>query len=113
MEVVPYSLAIENLMYTMVSTRPKIAHVVGIVSTFLSKLGKNHWKPVKWILRYLEGTLKLSLYFLRAKPILEGYTNSDPTRDLDGWKSILGCLFIFVGRSCLLAVQISELCCFT
>ena len=40
MSKVPYALAIGNLMYVMVCTRLDIAHVVGVVSRFMSRLGK-------------------------------------------------------------------------
>ena len=40
MSKVPYALAIGNLMYVMVCTRLDIAHVVGVVSRFMSSLGK-------------------------------------------------------------------------
>ncbi|KAJ9701206.1 hypothetical protein PVL29_006515 [Vitis rotundifolia] len=39
---VPYASAVGSLMYVMVCTRPDIAHVVGVVSRFLSNLGKEH-----------------------------------------------------------------------
>ena len=40
MSKVPYALAIGSLMYVMVCTRLDIAHVVGVVSRFMSRLGK-------------------------------------------------------------------------
>ncbi|CAL5394802.1 unnamed protein product [Camellia sinensis] len=86
-----------SLMYAMVSTRPDIAHAVGVVSRFLSNLGKEHWEAVKWILRYLKGTAKMCLCFRDAKPVLEGYTDSDMAGDLDGRKSTSGFLFTFAG----------------
>ena len=43
MSHVPYASAVSNLMYVMVCTRPNIAHVVGVLSRFMSKLGKEHW----------------------------------------------------------------------
>jgi len=37
-----------SLMYSMVCTRPDIAHVVDTISRFLSNLGKEHWfTPLK------------------------------------------------------------------
>ena len=36
MYTVPYSLAVGNLMYAMVCTRPNIAHVVGFISRYMS-----------------------------------------------------------------------------
>jgi len=40
MDAIPYSSAVESLMYAMVCARPDIAHAVGVVSRFLSNLGK-------------------------------------------------------------------------
>ncbi|CAL5378709.1 unnamed protein product [Camellia sinensis] len=42
METIPYSSAIGSLMYEMVSTRPDIAHAVGVVSRFLSNPRKKY-----------------------------------------------------------------------
>ena len=52
MRKVPYVSTIGSLMYAMVCTRPDIANAVGVVSRFTSRLGKQHWEVVKWILRY-------------------------------------------------------------
>ena len=52
---VPYSSIAGSLIYAMVCNRPDIAHVVSIVSKFLSNPRKEHWE-IKWILRYLKGT---------------------------------------------------------
>ena len=63
MSKVPYASAIGSSMYAMVCTRPDIAHVVGVVSRYMSHLGIEHWNAVKWILRYLRGTSNKSLRF--------------------------------------------------
>ncbi|RVW12059.1 Retrovirus-related Pol polyprotein from transposon TNT 1-94 [Vitis vinifera] len=63
MSKVPYASAIGSLMYAMVCTRPDIAHAVGVVSRFMSRPGKQHWEAVKWILRYLKGSLDTCLCF--------------------------------------------------
>jgi len=39
MSLVPYASAFDSLMYVMVCTRADIAHVVGVLSRFLSKPG--------------------------------------------------------------------------
>ena len=49
MQRVPYASAVGSLMYAMVCTRLDIAHVVGMVSRFLSNLGREHWNAIKWI----------------------------------------------------------------
>jgi len=56
MSHVPYESVVGSLMYVMVCTRPDIAHVVGVLSRFMSKPGKEHWTIVKWVFRYLRGT---------------------------------------------------------
>ena len=43
-------------MYAMVCTRPDIAHAVGVLSRFMSNLGKEHWTTVKQVFRYFHGT---------------------------------------------------------
>lgn len=40
MDKVPYASAVGSLMYAMVCTRPDIAYAVGVVSRFMSNLGK-------------------------------------------------------------------------
>eukprot|EP00253_Pinus_taeda_P006518 PITA_06518 len=56
MSHVPYANAVGSLMYEMVCTRPEIAHAVGVLSKFMSKLGKEHWTTVKQVFRYLRGS---------------------------------------------------------
>ena len=55
MSHVPYASAVDSLMYAMVCTRPDIAHAVGVLSRFMSKPMKEHWKTVKRVFRYLRG----------------------------------------------------------
>ena len=62
----PYASVIGSLMYAMVCTRLDIAHVVGVVSKFMSRPGKQHWEAVKWILRYLKGSSDTCLCFTGA-----------------------------------------------
>ena len=42
MSKVPYASAIGSLMYAIVCTKPDIAHVVGVVSRFMSRPRKQH-----------------------------------------------------------------------
>ena len=65
MSKVPYATIVGSLMYAMVCTRPDIAHVVGVVSRYMSHPRIEHWNTVKWILIYLRGTSK-SIYILGA-----------------------------------------------
>nr|KYP41608.1 Retrovirus-related Pol polyprotein from transposon TNT 1-94 [Cajanus cajan] len=81
----------------MVCTKLDIAHVVGTINRFLSNPGREHWNVVKWILRYLHGTIDMKLCFGGDKPILVGYSDSDMTRDVDPRKSTSGYLIKFAG----------------
>ena len=56
LKVVPYSSVVGCLMYAQVCTHPNIAFVVDVLGRYLSDLGQSHWKEVKKILRYLQGT---------------------------------------------------------
>eukprot|EP00253_Pinus_taeda_P021721 PITA_21721 len=58
-----YASAVDSLMYEMVCTRPDISHVVGVLRTFMSKLGKEHWTTVKWVFSYLRGTSDYGLCY--------------------------------------------------
>ena len=97
MQKIPYASAVGSLMYAMVCTRSDIAHAVGVVSRFLSDPGKEHWVAVKWILRYLQGSSKMSLCFGKGDPILDGFTDSDMAGDIDSQKSTSGYLITFGG----------------
>lgn len=63
MAKIPYAPVIGSLMYAMVCTRTNISHAVGVVSKFMENSGKDHWKVIKWILRYLRRTTNKCLYF--------------------------------------------------
>ena len=49
MSHVPYASAVSSVMYAMVCTRLEIAHAVGVLSRFMSKLGKENWSAVKQV----------------------------------------------------------------
>ena len=95
MSKVPYASAIGSLMYAMVCTRPDIAHAVGVVSKFMSRSGKEHWEAIKWILRYLKGSLDTCLCFTSASLKLRGYVDVDFAGDIDSRKSTTGFVFYY------------------
>ena len=97
LQKIPYASTVGSFMYAMVCTRPDIAHAVGVVSRFLSDPGKEHWVAVKWIMRYLQGTSKMSLCFGKGEPIIDGFTDSDMAGDVDSRKSTSGYLITFAG----------------
>lgn len=96
MAQVPYANAVGALMYAMVCTRPDISHAVSMVSRYMHDPGKDHWQAVKWILRYIHGTVNQGLKFERDNRLgqnLKGYVDSDYAGDLDKRRSTTGYLF--------------------
>jgi hypothetical protein len=97
MSRVPYSSAVRSLMYTMVCTRPDIAHAVGVVIKYMNNPGKEHWEVLKWILRYLRGIANHALCFRGSEIVLQGYVDSDMAGDKDSRRSTTGYVFTIGG----------------
>ena len=79
----PYLSLIRALMYLANSTRPDIAFAVNLLARHSAAPTKRHWVGGKQILRYLNGTKDLDLFYKKNQdPTLIGYTNagylSDP-----------------------------------
>ena len=95
---VPYASVVGSLMYVMVCTRPDISQAVSMVSRYMHNPGKNQWLAVKWILRYLYGTVDVGLLFKKdCGQQCVGYCDSDFARDLDKQRSTTGCIFALGG----------------
>lgn len=78
-------------MHAMVLTRPDFSYAVNVVSRYMAKPGKEHWKAVIWILRYLSGTIDNG--FLNGNVAEEdanviGYADPNYTSDLDKRRSL-------------------------
>ena len=99
MSKVPYASAVGSLMYAMVCTRPDIAHVVGIVSRYMNKPGKENWMAVKWILRYLRGTKNQALCFGGLNIALHGYVDANMACDIDNKRSTTWYVFTVGGTN--------------
>ena len=70
MSRVPYVSTVGSLMYAMVCTRPKITNVVGVLSRYMSKPGKEHSTIEKRVFRYLCGTTSYGLCY-QGRPVLD------------------------------------------
>ncbi|KAG8473153.1 hypothetical protein CXB51_035098 [Gossypium anomalum] len=88
MSHVLYSSAVGSLMYAMVCSRPDLSYVVSAVSRYMTNTGKEHWKAVQWILRYLQGTTDVYLQFGRTEDGVIGYVDADFAGDLDRRRSL-------------------------
>ena len=82
MRSVPYASAVGSLQYAQVCTRPDLAFVTGLLGRFQSNPGVEHWKLVKKVLRYLQGTKSLMLTYKRSDSLqIVGYSDSDYAGD--------------------------------
>ena len=93
---IPYSSAVGCLMYAIVLTRPNMSYAVSVVSRYMADPGKEHWKAMVWILRYLNGTMNYGLTYKadKGKEVsVEGFVDSDYAGDLDKRRSLTGYLF--------------------
>ncbi|KAL0433079.1 UNVERIFIED_CONTAM: Retrovirus-related Pol polyprotein from transposon TNT 1-94 [Sesamum latifolium] len=79
MAKVPYASAIGYLTYAMVCTCPDLAHAVSQVCKYMFKPGRHHWEAVKWVFRYMKGTVGHGVIFGNQQndPLVVGYVDSD------------------------------------
>ncbi|XP_073014568.1 secreted RxLR effector protein 161-like [Primulina eburnea] len=99
---VPYASVVGSVMYAMICTRPDLAYAVSMVSRFMANPGKTHWEALKWVMRYLKGTVRYRLVYGRANEITEalnGFVDSDFARCIDTRKSITGYVFTMFGTT--------------
>ena len=93
-----YQSLVGSLRY-LTCTRPDIAYSVGIVSRYMEDPKQSHWKAIKRILRYIQGTKSLGLFYSSTSDYnLVGYSDSDWCGDVDDRKSTSGYLF-FMGET--------------
>jgi len=93
---VPYASATSSLMYAMVCTRSDLSQVVSMVSRYMHDPDRSHWEAVKWILRYIKGTIDVGLIFKKdvtGKQECIRYIDSDYAKDLDKRQFIMGYVF--------------------
>ena len=96
MKAVPYASAVGSLQYAQVCTRPDLAFVTGLLGRYQKNPGIEHWKLVKKVLRYLQGTKGLMLTYRRSDSLqIEGYSDSDYAGDER--KSTSGYVFTLAG----------------
>ncbi|XP_068462930.1 secreted RxLR effector protein 161-like [Phaseolus vulgaris] len=78
-----YRSLVGSLHY-LICTRPNLSLSVGIISRFMEELIYSHWKALKRVLRYIQGTVSLGLFYSKAEDYkLVGYSDSDWWGDID------------------------------
>ncbi|KAL2249875.1 UNVERIFIED_CONTAM: Retrovirus-related Pol polyprotein from transposon TNT 1-94 [Sesamum indicum] len=85
MEKVLYSNVIGSIMYLMVCTRPDIAYAISCLTRYMSNPGTPYWEALKWLLRYLCGSVDIGITFSRNSDYTElvGYVDSNYANDRD------------------------------
>lgn len=61
-----YMQAVGSLLYVC-NTRPDIQYGVSLLSRYMHCPGTKHWQVVKWVFRYLKGTMHLGLFYPRGE----------------------------------------------
>ncbi|KAH9779137.1 Integrase catalytic domain-containing protein [Citrus sinensis] len=100
MAKIPYANAVGCMMYAMVLTRPDISYALSVVSKYMVSPGKEHWRAVKWVLRYLSGTLNQGLVYGKSgikSEGISGFVDSDFAGDLDRRRSLTWYLYMLDG----------------
>ena len=100
MDSVPFASGVGSLMYAMVCTRPDLAYAMSIISRFIADPGEEHWNALKWIFRYVKGTLDLGLIYKcksQNKDEVVGYVDSDYAGCIDTRRSLTGYVFTVQG----------------
>ncbi|CAM8993242.1 unnamed protein product [Rhodiola kirilowii] len=92
-----YSQVIGCLMYAMTSTRPDIAYAVGKLSRYTSNPSTHHWEAIRWVLKYLKGTMNYGLVYAGFPSVLEGYTDASWITNLEDHSSTSGWVFLLGG----------------
>lgn len=90
-----YKQKVEALQYATI-TRPKIAFSVNQVCQHMHSPLDTHWKAVKRILRYLQGTLQHGLVLEKSNSLaLTGFCDANMGNNVDDRKSTSGsCVFL-------------------
>ncbi|KAL0715150.1 hypothetical protein Bca4012_064472 [Brassica carinata] len=96
----PYLSVIGALMYLTTHTRPDICFDVSLLSRFSSCPTMRHWNGIKHILRYLQGTKDVGLFYANQnKEDLIGFADAGYQSDPHSAKSQTGYVFTYGGTA--------------
>ena len=90
-----------SLMYASNISRPDIAYACNAASRHLQMPGREHWKLLKRVTRYIKGTTDLSLLYNASSTDVTGWPDASWADNLDDRKST-GAYMIFIG-TCLVS----------
>lgn len=91
----PYREAIGSLNYIALISRPDISYAVNVLARFSNSPSEVHWNAVKRIMRYLKGTIAMSICYCEdTDDRLIGFCDSDHAGDLKERRSTSGYIFM-------------------
>ena len=92
----PYAQVVGSILSAATVSRPDLAHAASVLSGYISKWNYSHWSAAKHLLRYIRGTLDLSLTF-SDQPISLAFADADWGGNMDTCRSTTGYLFKVFG----------------
>jgi hypothetical protein len=96
----PYLSAIGALMYLANCTRPDISFAVNLLARYSASPTKRHWVGVKNVLRYLQGTKDLGLFYQKNQErTMVGYCDAGYLSDPHNARSQTGFVFLHGGTA--------------
>jgi hypothetical protein len=97
---IPYLSVIGALMYLANCTRPDITFAMNLLARHSADPTRRHWTGAKSILRYLNGTKDLGLFFKKNHdPSMIGYMDAGYLSDPHNKKSQIGFVFLHGGTT--------------
>ncbi|MBW0474073.1 hypothetical protein O181_013788 [Austropuccinia psidii MF-1] len=96
---VSYHSAIGSINYLSTVTRPDLSYAVSSLSQFLETPGINHWNNFLHVLKYLNGTQNIGLFYSwGSKEGIRAYSNADWGNCQETRWSVTGFLVTFKGN---------------
>jgi len=90
-----YRQAVGCILYAALGSRPDFAYAIDVLGRFAGNPSIHHWKAIKHLLRYIKGTLHLSLPLIHEGVSATGlvaYADADHGGDPEASKSTSGYL---------------------
>jgi len=87
----------------MISTRPDLDFSISMLSRFMSNPEKTHWDALKFLLRYINGSLNIGLNYMKISNTLDlvSFIDSNFAGDRDSRKSTIAYLFTLLSSNCI------------
>ncbi|KAL8103795.1 hypothetical protein AgCh_028119 [Apium graveolens] len=92
-----YSQIIGSLQYLANCTRPDISYFVSKLARYTSCPNRTYWDALDRVLRYLKGTMYLSLHYRRFPGVLEGYSDASWIAKKSCSNGVTGYVFTLAG----------------